>query len=156
VIDPNPRAGMLHDREAFAHGFAALVPRCELVKVGDDDAQLLYEDDLDVVRRQLGEAGAGAVLATAGAAGATLDAAGAEVAVPVAAMPGRVIDTMGGGDAVLASIVASMVQDAPADAVEWEEALVRAMRVAAATVRFEGALLRHPDAVVMDLDRLGT
>jgi len=30
------------------------------------------------------------------------------------------------------------------------------MRVAAATVRFEGALLRHPDAVTMDLDRLGT
>ena len=156
VIDPNPRAGMLHDREAFVRGFAELVPRCELVKVGDDDAQLLYEDDLDVVRRQLGESGARAVLATAGAAGATLDAAGAEITVPVAAMPGRVVDTMGGGDAVLASIVASMVQDAPADAIAWEEALVRAMRVAAATVRFEGALLRHPDAVTMDLGRLGT
>ena len=156
VIDPNPRAGMLHDREAFVRGFTSLVPRCALVKVGDDDARLLYENHLEAVRAQLGEAGAGAVLATAGAAGAVLDAAGTEVTVPVASMPGRVVDTMGAGDAVLASIVASMVQDAPADAVAWEEALVRAMRVAAATVRFEGGLLRHPDAVAMDLDRLGT
>lgn len=156
VIDPNPRAGMLHDREAFVRGFAALVPRCDLVKVGDDDARMLYETDLDTVRRRLGSAGARAVLATAGADGATLDAAGAQVTVPVATMPGPIVDTMGGGDAVLASIVASMVQGAPADAVEWEEALARAMRVAAATVRFEGALLRHPDAISMDLDRLGT
>ncbi|QAY60460.1 hypothetical protein ET475_10980 [Microbacterium protaetiae] len=156
VIDPNPRAGMLHDRAAFVRGFGSLVPSCRLVKVGDDDARLLYESDLDTVRAQLGAAGAQAVLATAGAAGAVLDAAGADVAVPVAAMPGRIVDTMGAGDAVLASIVASLVRDAPADPVAWEEALERAMRVAAATVRFEGALLRHPDAVTMDLDRLGT
>ncbi len=156
AIDPNPRAGMLHDREEFVRGFESLVPRCALVKVGDDDARLLYASDIDTVRAQLGEAGARAVLATAGAAGAVLDAAGAQVTAPAAPMPGRIVDTMGAGDAVLAAIVASMVQDAPADAAAWEEALARAMRVAAATVRFEGALLRLPGAVTMDLDRLGT
>ena len=147
AIDPNPRSGMLHDRAEFVRGFASLVPRCALVKVGDDDARLLYASDLDVVRRQLVEAGA---------EGASLEAAGVEVTAPVVSLPGPVVDTMGAGDAVLSSLVASMIRDAPADAVAWEEALVQAMRVAAATVRFQGALLRHPDAVAMDLDRLGT
>ncbi|MEQ6899026.1 PfkB family carbohydrate kinase [Microbacterium sp. KR10-403] len=156
AIDPNPRSGMLHDRAEFVRGFASLVPRCALVKVGDDDARLLYASDLDVVRRQLVEAGADAVVATAGAEGASLEAAGVEVTAPVVSLPGPVVDTMGAGDAVLSSLVASMIRDAPADAVAWEEALVQAMRVAAATVRFQGALLRHPDAVAMDLDRLGT
>jgi fructokinase len=156
TIDPNPREGMLHDRAEFVRGFSSLVPRCALVKVGDDDARLLYANDLDTVRAQLVGAGAQVVVATAGAEGASLQTPHAEVTVPVASLPGPVIDTMGGGDAVLASLVASLIRDAPTDAVAWEEALVQAMRVAAATVRFQGALLRHPDAVAMDLDRLGT
>ncbi|GAA3765732.1 carbohydrate kinase [Microbacterium kribbense] len=156
AIDPNPRSGMLADRTEFVHGFESLVPRCTLVKVGDDDAALLYSSALDALRVRLAEAGAQVVVATAGAAGAALQAGGDQITAPVAQLPGPVIDTMGGGDAVLAALVASIVQDAPASAPAWADALERALRIAAATVRFHGALLRLPDAVAMDLDRLGT
>jgi len=141
----------------FVRGFRSLVPRCRLVKVGEDDARLLYSTSVDTLRGQLVAAGAETVLATAGAAGVVLDADGVQVTMPVVSLPGDVVDTMGAGDAVLASIVASIVQDGPADAAAWEDALERAMRVAAATVRFEGALLRLPESLeAMELDRLGT
>ncbi|MGB3375640.1 MAG: PfkB family carbohydrate kinase, partial [Microbacterium sp.] len=73
VIDPNPRAGMLHDRAAFVRGFEKLAARAELVKVGADDAALLYDGDLDALRARLRGLGASAVLATAGADGAVLE-----------------------------------------------------------------------------------
>ncbi|WP_417561720.1 PfkB family carbohydrate kinase [Microbacterium sp.] len=154
VIDPNPRAGMLTDRAAFVAGFESLVPRCALVKVGTDDASLLYGIPVDNLRERL--AAATTVLATAGAAGAVLEVDGHTISAPVAALPGSVVDTMGAGDAVLASIVASLVQGGRMDAAAWAAALDRAMQIAAATVRFEGALLRIPGADALDLDRLGT
>jgi fructokinase len=154
VIDPNPRSGMLADRDAFIQGFESLVPRCTLVKVGADDASLLYRTSIGELRERL--AAATTVLATAGAGGAVLEVDGVVVSAPIAALAGRVVDTMGAGDAVLASVVASLVQDDPQDAAAWSAALERAMQVAAATVRFEGALLRIPGADAMDLDRLGT
>jgi fructokinase len=156
AIDPNPRSGMLRDRAEFVRGFESLVPHCALVKVGEEDAALLYASDLDTVREQLIEAGAEAVLATAGAAGAVLEADGSVVTAPITPLAGPVIDTMGAGDAVLASIVASMVTGPMVDASAWADALERAMSVAAATVRAHGALLRMPGAGGMDLSRLGT
>nr|WP_274637239.1 PfkB family carbohydrate kinase [Microbacterium bovistercoris] len=159
AIDPNPRAGMLRDRAEFVRGFESLAGRSRLVKVGEEDASLLYASELDILRTQLSEDGAEVVLATAGAAGAVLQAGGTVVNAPIAAAPGGVVDTMGAGDAVFASVVASMVRDAPADAPTWEEALEQAMAIAAATVRFHGALLRLPgsaSASAMNLDRLGT
>lgn len=156
VIDPNPRAGMLRDKAAFAAGFESLVARCALVKVGADDAALLYSSSLDGLRARLVDDGAKAVMATSGSEGAVLQTRGDVVVVPVAHMPGPVVDTMGAGDAVTASMVASIVQDEPKDATDWADALERAMRVAAATVRFHGALLRIPGADEMDLDRIDT
>jgi fructokinase len=118
-----------------------------LVKVGDDDARLLYDAPLDALRDRLVELGADVVLATYGPAGAGLDTVGVAVTAPISKLPGRVVDTMGAGDAVLSAIAASLVQDSPEGEDEWDAALHRAMDVAAATCRFEGALLRLPSAV---------
>ena len=97
------------------------------------------------------------MLATQGAAGATLEAGDVLVTRPVSALPGRIVDTMGAGDATLAAAVASLVSDGPEDEDAWALALERAMDVAAATCRFEGALLRLPSALHgEDLDSLGT
>lgn len=157
AIDPNPRTGMLHDRDRFVAGFEGLVPGAALVKVGDDDARLLYGSELDVLRARLVGLGAEAVLATAGAAGATLEAGRDEVTRPISALPGRIIDTMGGGDAAFATVIAALVAEVPADADAWGAVLTRAMDVAAATCRFEGALLRQPSALAaLDLDAIGT
>ena len=74
AIDPNPRSGMLTDRAEFVRGFEALAAGAALVKVGEDDATLLYDEPLDALRERLVDLGVGAVLATQGAAGATLEA----------------------------------------------------------------------------------
>ncbi|HWI29860.1 MAG TPA: PfkB family carbohydrate kinase [Microbacterium sp.] len=157
AIDPNPRSGMMTDRAEFVRGFEQVVPGAALIKVGDDDAQLLYGVPLDELRARLVDLGARAVLATQGAAGATLETGDVVVTRPISVLPGRIIDTMGGGDATLAASVASLVQGPPAGDDEWAEALERAMDVAAATCRFEGALLRLPSALAdVDLESLGT
>jgi fructokinase len=157
ALDPNPRAGMMHDPQEFVRGFEALAAGAALVKVGDDDAALLYGDRLDALRARLIDLGAQAVLATEGAAGATVEAGEHVVALPVSALPGRIVDTMGAGDAALAATVAALVAGTPEDDAAWRAVLQSAMDAAAATCRFEGALLRTPSALAgMDLDRIGT
>lgn len=157
AIDPNPRSGMLTDRAEFVRGFEQLAASASLVKVGDDDAQLLYGAPLDELRTRLVDLGVDAVLATQGADGATLESGETVVTKPISPLPGRIVDTMGGGDAVLAAAVASLLESTPADADEWSAVLQRAMDVAGATCRFEGALLRLPSALGdLDLDRIGT
>lgn len=157
AIDPNPRAGMLHDRDEFVRGFERLAAGALLVKVGEDDAELLYREPLDVLRGDLVDAGVAAVLATYGAGGAAVDAGGHTVTRPISALPGRIVDTMGAGDAVLAATVALLRDGMPADPDAWGDVLQRAMDVAAATCRFEGALLRVPSALEStDMDRIGT
>ncbi|MCP2636285.1 PfkB family carbohydrate kinase [Microbacterium sp. HD4P20] len=157
AVDPNPRTGMLRDKSDFVRGFERLAARAALVKVGDDDAALLYGDRLDALRARLIDLGARAVLATEGAAGATIEAGDIVVTRPISNLPGRVVDTMGAGDAAFAATVASILETVPVTTDEWAEVLQNAMDVAAATCRFEGALLRTPSALTnMDLDRLGT
>lgn len=147
AIDPNPRSGMLHSRERFVAGFESLARGAELVKVGDDDAELLYDGDLDDLRDRLFAQGTRAVLATRGANGADVLAPGVAVARPIALAPAPIVDTMGAGDAVLSSAVASLLTEHPSDEASWGALINLAMAVAAATCRFEGALLRLPSAL---------
>ncbi|WP_369826722.1 carbohydrate kinase family protein [Cryobacterium sp. Y11] len=146
VIDPNPRAGMLRDGPRFVRNFEALAARSLLVKVGDEDADLLYDSTLDELRARLVAAGAGTVLATAGRLGASV-VVGLNnlVSVPIYELDGPIVDTMGAGDATLAASVCSIVRGGvPQDAAAWQVLLVDAMLTAAATCRHEGALLRRP------------
>lgn len=157
AIDPNPRTGMMHDRVRFVEGFESLVPGADLVKVGEDDATLLYGEPLDTLRTRLVDAGAGVVLATYGPGGAAIDAGTDAVTRPISDLPGRIVDTMGAGDAAFAATIAGMLATEPASADAWAEVLQDAMDAAAATCRFEGALLRLPSALQgEDLDRIGT
>ncbi|WP_040166291.1 PfkB family carbohydrate kinase [Microbacterium gorillae] len=155
LLDPNPRAGMMNDRAEFVRGFAAVSSRSALVKVGDDDAALLFGIPLADLTARLRADGVPAVLATAGAGGATVVAGGVDVREPVAVLPGPIIDTMGAGDATLASVAASLLAAPNPDQVEWSHALQRAMLVAAATCRHAGALLRVPKDGP-ELDHIGT
>ena len=157
AVDPNPRAGMLRDKAEFVRGFEKLAAGSALVKAGEDDAALLYDDRLDVLRARLVDLGARAVLATEGAAGATIEAGRIVVTRPISNLPGRIVDTMGAGDAAFAATVAALVTGVPSGEDEWEAVLRTAMDAAAATCRFEGALLHTPDALSgVDVDRIGT
>ncbi|MFJ4224234.1 carbohydrate kinase family protein [Microbacterium sp. NPDC089695] len=147
AIDPNPRSGMLSDRDEFVRGFERLAADTAIVKVGADDAALLYDGDLDALRARLRGLGVRAVLATAGAEGAILETDAVTVHAPISALPGRVVDTVGAGDATLAAVAAGLVDGTPTAADDWQELLDRAMDVAAATVRAEGGLLRTPESL---------
>ncbi|WP_460775849.1 PfkB family carbohydrate kinase [Microbacterium sp. GXF7504] len=147
AVDPNPRTGMVRDRDDFTAGFARIAANADLVKIGDDDAALLYGESLDAVAARLRADGAWAVLATRGADGASALADGVDVARPISTAPAPIVDTMGAGDAVLASAVASVLSQWPDDDEGWGQLLATAMDVAAATCRFEGALLRLPSAL---------
>ncbi|WP_368665901.1 carbohydrate kinase family protein [Cryobacterium sp. Y62] len=146
VIDPNPRAGMLHDGPRFVRNFEVRAARSLFVTVGDEDADLLYDSTLEELRERLVDAGVGTVLATAGRLGASVVVGLNEpVSVPIAELDGSVIDTMGAGDATLAASVCIIVASGvPQDAAGWQALLADAMLTAAATCRHEGALLRRP------------
>ncbi|WP_448808115.1 carbohydrate kinase family protein [Agromyces bauzanensis] len=145
IVDGNPRAGMLHDRERFLANFEDFASRSLLAKVGDEDAELLLGDSLDAFVERLRAAGPGAVLATAGRDGATIYHDERPVHARIVPLPGPVIDTMGAGDATLAAMVRRIAEDGlPATSKAWAHALHESMVIAAATVRREGALLRIP------------
>lgn len=148
AIDPNPRAGMLQDRTEFVRGFERVAAHAELVKVGADDATLLYDGDLDALSARLRGLGAHAVLATAGAEGAMIHTDAGTAGAPISPLPGPVVDTVGAGDATLAAVTSGLIEGAPAELADWESLLVRAMDIAAATCRSEGGLLRTPESLV--------
>jgi fructokinase len=147
VVDPNPRPALLKDLPAFVRNLDRVAAAVRLVKVGDEDAALLYGAELEDAARRLQRGGARFVLATAGRRGASLFAHEARIDVPVAELPGPLVDTIGAGDATLASITDALLRadrDDGADALFWEAALQNAMVVAAATCRSEGPLLQLP------------
>lgn len=148
AVDPNPRAGMLNDRDEFVRGFERVAADAAIVKVGADDAALLYDGDLDALRARLRGLGTRAVLATAGSQGAVIESDAGVVSAPISTLPGRVVDTVGAGDATLAAVAAGLV----AGESDWAALLRRAMDVAAATCRTEGGLLRTPESLA-DADR---
>lgn len=147
AVDPNPRSGMLSDRAEFVRGFERAAAGASIVKVGADDASLLYDGDLDALRARLRSLGVSAVLATAGADGAALESDAGIVTAPISTLPGRVVDTVGAGDATLAAVAAGLAHGTPSEADEWQQLLDRAMDVAAATCRAEGGLLRTPESL---------
>lgn len=146
VLDPNPRQDLIADVDAFRAGFEGLAGHSLLVKIGDEDAHLLYGEPLAVVARRLLDLGPSAVLATEGAAGASLLlASGSTTHRPIHPMAAPVVDTMGAGDATLASVTATLMRDGlPNSPEEAARLLDDAMAVAAATCREPGGLLRLP------------
>jgi fructokinase len=147
VVDPNPRLGMMRDLDAFRRNVERVAAVARLVKIGDEDAELLFGEGVEDAARRLAADGAAYVLATAGRAGATLLTPDGRVDAGIADLPGAVVDTMGAGDATLASITAALRRadvQGLAGIEYWRGALENAMTVAAATVRNEGALLRLP------------
>ena len=156
AIDPNPRTGMMHDRQAFLRNFTTLAATSLLSKIGDDDAQALTSGDVLAFAEVLLHRGARSVMATAGAEGAWLVQQHATtIHEPITNLPGPVIDTMGAGDASFSAVLAEISRSGLPTDPRLSAAMLRsAMRTAAATCRVEGALLRTPEATAqptMDL-----
>jgi fructokinase len=139
AIDPNPRSDLLTDRRMFTANLENLVQNAELVKIGDDDAALLYDEDLTTSSARYLALGAGVVLATAGRHGASVWGPNWHIERPVVRRDEPVVDTMGAGDATFAVALHALSRSE-----DWGFTLDRAMSIAAETIRHPGALLRVP------------
>lgn len=142
AVDPNPRTGLLHDADAFRERLIAFGGTAQLLKLGDDDAQLLFGRPVGEIAPRL-LARYPYVLATEGRDGASVRVGDARWRHATLVTPDAVVDTMGAGDAVFASVIAEIATHGLGE-VEWYDALKRAMGIAAATIARPGALLRLP------------
>ena len=141
-VDPNIRPALVGERAAAQERFEQAAAHADLVKLSDEDAEWLYPDHTahDVLTHLAG-LGDGARLAvmTRGGAGALGLGPGGFTEVP--ALPVTVADTIGAGDAYMASLISSALDD-PAvctDAEAFEAALRRAAVMAGITVSRAGA-----------------
>lgn len=143
AVDPNPRTGLLHDADAFRERLVSFGGTAQLLKLGDDDAQLLFGQPVGEVAPRL-LARYPYVLATEGRDGASVRVGDARWRHGTLVTPDAVVDTMGAGDAVFASVLSEIARGGLGD-IEWYDALKRAMGIAAATIARPGALLRLPE-----------
>ncbi|PSL54061.1 fructokinase [Saccharothrix carnea] len=153
VLDPNIRAGLIHDPMAYRDRYDSWLPHVGLLKVSVEDARWLAdlpadasEDDvLEVVRDWQGAGPAAVVLTRGGDGLAVLTAAGDVIRVPPT--PVDVVDTIGAGDTVQGALLAwlhdhdalSVEAVRGLDAGKWGEALAYAGAAAAITCSRAGA-----------------
>jgi fructokinase len=143
VVDPNPRPRLIADMAAYRDGAENAMRVARLVKLSDEDIGFLYGDRKSAIER-LFDLGVETLLLTHGKDGASLHTrAGLSVAVPIAIQVKPIIDTMGAGDATLATVIAFILrEDMPQNAGRWRDCLEEAMRVAAATCAHAGGALQ--------------
>lgn len=139
-VDPNIRPALVGDHGDALARFQAAAASADLVKLSDEDAAWLYPGlgAAGVLQRIAGY-GPRLVVLTRGADGAV--GLGPGGLVEVAPHVVEVVDTIGAGDAYMASLISSVLDDAAVltDAVAFTAALRRAAVVAGITVSRSGA-----------------
>lgn len=147
VFDPNVRPSLIADIAAYRARTAGWFAMADLVKLSDEDAELLAPGrPVDALAADCLAAGARAVIVTRGGDGATLWRTGHE-ALAVAAPRVTVVDTIGAGDTFTAGLSVSLLAhgverpeqlDALGDEA-WKEVLRFAATAAALNCTREGA-----------------
>lgn len=141
ALDPNVRAGLIPDADAYRARFKSWLPSVSLLKLSEEDAQWLGGSP-----REWLTAGPGAVVVTRGGDGLTVfTRAGEEYSVPSEQV--RVVDTIGAGDTVNAALLHGLAaRDALSEegvaalgAEGWTGLLGFAARAAAVTCSRAGA-----------------
>ncbi|MDO5051938.1 MAG: carbohydrate kinase family protein [Pseudoclavibacter sp.] len=150
VLDPNPRAGLLRDAEAFRRNAGRHASSALLVHLSERDAPLLAPapaQGAPTSAERLLAAGAAHVLASAGPGPARwLGRSGIDVALPAPRLPGPVVDPLGAGDALVAAVAAGLLRTPrPLWPQRARSILAAAMSLAGATVRQRGPCLQDAD-----------
>ncbi|MGW0559151.1 carbohydrate kinase family protein [Streptomyces sp. NPDC003016] len=141
LLDPNVRAGLIPEPDAYRARFRSWLPYVSLLKLSEDDAAWLGGS----VEEWLA-AGPAAVVLTRGAEGLTVRTRGG-AALDVPAVRGEVADTIGAGDTVNAALLhrlsahgaLSAGAQAALSAAAWTDILAFAARAAAITCSRPGA-----------------
>ncbi|GAP51498.1 carbohydrate kinase family protein [Streptomyces azureus] len=98
TLDPNIRAGLIRDADAYRARFKSWLPSVSLLKLSEEDAQWLGGTPQEWLA-----AGPAAVVITRGGDGLTAFTTGGEYAVPGERV--EVVDTIGAGDTVNAALL---------------------------------------------------
>lgn len=148
ALDPNIRADLVADPDAYRERFRSWLPSLGLLKLSEEDAEWLAGDSADLADtvRDWQRRGPSAVVLTRGAGGLAVLAGDGEW-VEVTGAEARVVDTIGAGDTVQAALLAWLHGEGvlSAEAVRgldrrgWERALRFAADAAAITVSRAGA-----------------
>jgi fructokinase len=145
AYDPNVRPTLLRDRGRGVEVVEGHVRRAHVVKASRDDLDWLYPDaELADVAARWCELGPVVVVVTEGGEGATAWRPGGK-AVRRGALPVKVVDTIGAGDAFTAGLLTGLVRRGLHRAIGalsepvLGEVLEEAMLVAAITCEREGA-----------------
>ncbi|MBP6903298.1 MAG: carbohydrate kinase [Burkholderiaceae bacterium] len=146
AYDPNIRLNVEPDIGVWRETLGWMLPRCQLLKVSDEDLALLYPGRaLDDFAAQALAAGAGWVVVTRGGDGAIGYRPGLRLALPP--QPVAVVDTVGAGDTFQAALLTWLAEQgrlsaagvATLDEAAMAQALGFAMRAAAITCGRRGA-----------------
>jgi fructokinase len=146
VLDPNIRPVLISDPDAYRARFASWLPDVGLLKLSEEDAEWIAQQDALTAARQWQQQGPGAVVFTRGSNGIAVIAGSGEL-VEVPATKAQVVDTIGAGDTVHGALLAwlytkgvrSVEQLRELDAEAWRAALRFAGEAAAITVSRAGA-----------------
>ncbi len=148
-FDPNLRPAFLDDREQAWLDVESLADRSTLVKMSDEDVELMHPgaDPADVARALLGGERTELVVVTHGPAGAAGYVDGLEIWVRAPEV--QLVDTVGAGDSYMAALLAILHADGalspygegamPTDEAALERLLSGAATAAAVTCSRRGA-----------------
>ncbi|WP_292833859.1 carbohydrate kinase [Microbacterium sp.] len=140
TVDPNIRPSLVGEHRGALARFVAAARAADLVKLSDEDAAWLFPGlPPEQVLAEIGSLGPRIVVLTRGGQGALGLGPGGISEVP--AFPVDVSDTIGAGDAYMASLISSALDDPRMfeSAAVFERALRRAAVMAGITVSRPGA-----------------
>ncbi|MFI6346811.1 carbohydrate kinase [Streptomyces sp. NPDC050560] len=140
ALDPNIRAGLIADADAYRARFRAWLPYVALLKLSEEDAAWLGGSPEEWLA-----SGPSAVVMTHGGEGLSVTTGRGRFTVP--GVPVRVADTIGAGDTVNAALLAALSRRdalspaamAALDEAAWSDILGYAARAAAVTCSRPGA-----------------
>jgi fructokinase len=138
--DPNVRPALIADRAAAQRRFAMLCPEVDVLKLSDADADYLLPGlDPDAVADRILDAGVRLAVVTLAEHG--LLVANRAARARVSAVATRVVDTIGAGDTIMASLIADVVEGRALVQTEDDLGAIgrRAAAAAAITVARAGA-----------------
>ncbi len=134
IVDVNCRPRVIADRDRYVGRVSRLLARTDIVKLSDEDlAYLLPGVDAVAASNRLLDGGPSAVVVTGGARATRITTAAGSREIPVTALAGPVVDTIGAGDTFGGGLVAAWVaQDGRRELLRADGALDGLSRAVAA------------------------